>query len=85
MLNKLDTTDKEDLLKVLLKVTPLIEEVEPVDKIDLENKVEEEEMLVMLKTNSTKINIKNLHNKLLLQLLLKKNLLNKQNHKNPKN
>lgn len=37
MLNKLDTTDKEDLLKVLLKVTPLIEEVEPVDKIDLEN------------------------------------------------
>lgn len=51
MLNKLDTTDKEDLLKVLLKVTPSIEEVEPVDKIDLENKVEEEEMLVTLKTN----------------------------------
>jgi hypothetical protein len=36
---------------VFLKVTPSIEEVEPVDKIDLENKVEEEEMLVTLKTN----------------------------------
>lgn len=51
MLNKLETTGKEDLLKVFLKVTPSIEEVEPVDKIDLENKVEEKEMLVTLKTN----------------------------------
>lgn len=69
MLNKLDTTDKEDPLKVLHKVILLTEEAELVDKTDQESKVEEEETLAMSKTNLIKKNIKNLNNKLQLQQL----------------
>lgn len=69
MLNKLDTTDKEDPLKVSHKVILLTEEAELVDKTDQENKVEEEETLATSKTNLIKKNIKNLNNKLQVQQL----------------
>jgi hypothetical protein len=84
MLSKLDITDQEDQQKVFLKDILLIEEVEQVGKTDQENKEEEEETLVMLKTNFIKKNIKNQYNKVLPQQL-NNLLLSKLNHKNPKN
>lgn len=83
MLKKSDTTDKEDPSRESHKVMFLIEEAEPEETMDPESKVEEEETLVTLETNSTRINIKNQHNKSLL--LLHKFQSNRLNQKNPKN
>lgn len=63
MLNKLDTTDKQDQSRESNKDTLSTGEAELEEMTDLESKEEEEEILVTSETNSIPINMKNPLNK----------------------
>jgi hypothetical protein len=82
-LRLLEIKDNQDNRKVFQLVTLWIEEAELEELTDQENKVEEKEALVMLKTNSTATNTKSLNNKFLL--LLKRFRQQLFNNKSPKN